>query len=110
MPEFLMRYKPGLKAQALEMALSVTALASKLFEMEVAWEAREFDDCFGQPDFVVTGWITDNDDIYRVTVFLVQQKILTLMRLHAYKDQTVGCWWQRVKGNWGDDTGLLERP
>ena len=89
------------------MAEAVRTKAQEVFEKKVAWEVREFADCGGQPDFAVTGWVTDNEDKLADVVLTAQAEILTVMQYSAYKDQTVECWWQRVKGKWSGAKGLI---
>ncbi len=122
MPEFLLRYKvpkeftldweiESVQKQALEMAAQIQAKASEtFFGWDVSCEVREFADTMGQSDFVTTGWVTDNDDAFVQVVLEAQEAILALMRELAFTDQTVECWWWRVKGKWDGAKGLKERP
>ena len=122
MPEFLLRYKTPedadtdleiekVRLQTIEMAEEVQTLVSGLFfGMEVAFEVREFSpDTSNQPDFNITGWVTDNDDRFVELVDLTQSAVLERMQQLAYKNQSVGCWWQRVEGKWGEASGLKTR-
>jgi len=118
MPEFLLRYKlpPNLSTdrdlemfldQVTEMAEEVQRAAESVFHMSVVWEMREFGRSRGMPNFYVTGWVTDNEDFKAPTVIEAQEKILERMKELTPKDTKVGCWFQRVKGKWGEANGLL---
>lgn len=92
------------------MVLSLQAKAEGIFDLNVIWEIREFNLSGGMPDFYVTGWITDNSDEKKDIVLEAQLEILAIMRRLTYKEETVGCWLQRVEGKWGEATGLMEKP
>lgn len=121
MPELLLRYKlPGnlnhhrelqaFRDRVNSMALSLQAKAEEIFDLNVCWEIREFNRSEGMPDFYVTGWITDNTDEKKDIVLEAQLEILALMQRLTYRGETVGCWFQRVRGKWGEATGLMEKP
>lgn len=107
MPEFLLRYQPGLRDEALKMAQDIELAVSQVFfSWEVSWELRQFDTNSNQPDFAVTGWVTDNDDTLIGHTETAQRTALTIMRTCASPSQTVSCWWQRVKGKWDQVQGI----
>lgn len=109
MPEFSLRYKnPDDREQALAMAAAVHAKAEEVFGLDVAWEVLVFADSGNQPDFQVTGWVTDNDDVKIEVVLNAQAAVLETMQQAASTEQSVECWWQRVKGKWSGAKGLLE--
>lgn len=119
MLELLLRYKlPGnlnhhrelqvFRDRVSSMALSLQAKAEEIFDLNVCWESREFNRSEGMPDFYVTGWITTDEK--QDVVLEAQLEILALMRRLTYRGETVGCWLQRVKGKWGEATGLMEKP
>lgn len=113
MPEFLLRYKipdeactdvevEDVREQAMEMARLIRAKASEIFfGWGVTFEVRPFGDCEGQPDFSVTGWVTDKDDKFIELVEKAQFEILALMIRQTKRGRSVSCWWQRVRGVWG---------
>src|SRR5258706_2340609 len=117
MPAFLLRYKvpEDLESSSefekytnnvLKLASKIQAKASEIFfGWDVAFEVRPFSYPHNQPDFSVTGWITDNDNLYTEIVLKAQAEILALLEKEAFEDQTVECWWQRVKGKWGSGQG-----
>lgn len=119
MPEFLLRYKvpseltsdeekKDVRRQALKMATEIQTKVSELFfGWNVSWEVRELGDSDGQSDFTVTGWVTDNKEKYVDMALKAQTAVLSIMEQHAFINQTVECWWQRVKGKWGGSRGRL---
>jgi len=122
MPEFSLRYKipaqadtdvevEKIRLQALEIANQVQVLASTIFfDWEVGYEVEPFSsDTSNQSDFALTGWVTDNEDKLIKTVMRAQAEISVLMQGLAYEDQTVSCWWQRVKGKWSSASGHKTR-
>ena len=120
MPEFLVRYKvpeemdlewqiEEIKKQAVAIAEAVKAAASKVFfDWEVVYEVREFGPCAGQPDFAVTGWITERAEVTLEVVLQGQAAALAAMQEHAFNYQRVDCWWQMVRGKWGCAQGLKQ--
>lgn len=121
MPEFLLRYKvpseltldwqiEACRERALYIASQIQSKVSSIFfDWNVVYEAREFGDTDGQPDFAVTGWVTDNNDEYVDKALLAQAAVLTVMQQLTLEDESVECWWQRVKGKWGGAKGLMHR-
>ena len=120
MPEFLLRYKKpqGYLSEEQEASLksAITAMAKEIaekiselfFDLDVDWEIREFGICKTDSVFVVTGWFTDNDDIYAGLIPTFEDEVLAIMQKYAKTDQEVSCWWQRVKGQWNSAKGILE--
>lgn len=121
MPEFLLRYKvpqdldwddqvEDVRLHAQKIADRVRAKASEIFfGWNVEYEVREFEDNEGMSDFVVTGWITDNDDKFVEITLQAQRDLLALMQSLAFEDQGVECSWQRIKGKWGRAQGMKKR-
>lgn len=108
MPEMLIEYKGAdLHDRAVGMVMAASELASKMFGKEVVWKERAFGDCFGEPDFLITTQITDNDDEYVDLCLKVQAAVLDEMAMHAYLDESVEHWMQRVKGKWGKQKGRI---
>ena len=117
MPEFLLRYKMPktvesprdivhFRAQVDEMAIKVQRKIGEIFKLNVIWEAREFEHSNGMPDFYVTAWLTDNEDESYRPVNAAESEILRLKQELTYENQTVACWFMRVKGKWGHAHGL----
>jgi hypothetical protein len=118
MPEFLLRYKvdPHLDLEtdisaavrhADNMAIQVATVASEIFGMPVCWEVREFGHSQGMPNFYVTGWITDNDDVRMATVHIAQSKILEVMQSLTPQNEVAACWLIRVKAKFGQANGRI---
>ena len=99
----------GVKRQAIEIAKAVQSAVSKVFfGWEVVYEVREFGACAGQPDFAVTGWITQRNEVTLEVVIQGQAAALVAMQEHASIDQRVEVWWQMVQGKWGCARGLKQ--
>lgn len=121
MPEFLLRYKipveldtdlqiDAFKQQIRSIADEIQSEVSKIFfGWDVTYETREFGDSKGQNNLCVTGWVTDNKDEFVDKAIEAQEKVLLILQKHAFSDQKVDCWWQRVKGKWGEANGLKIR-
>lgn len=116
MPEFQIRYLipasldeayqvDNFRRRVESMAMQIQAKIEEIFQLSVVWEAREFERSRGMSDFSVTAWVTDNDNAKTVTVLKAQDAVLTLMSELTFEDETVDCWFQRVKGKWGSSTG-----
>lgn len=120
MPEFLLRYKVpspiqkleeivAVQQQAEEMAKAIQSYLQQAFKMDVVWEIREFGLSSGMPNFYTVIQMTDNEAKHGEKVAQAQIDVQNLMKVMAFKDQTVGCWFQRVIGKWGEDRGFRYR-
>jgi hypothetical protein len=119
MPEFVLRYKlPSrltLDYEIEDYIETVTAMAEQVriavsnvfFGWEVAFEIREFGRSCNQPDFAVTGWVTQRESVTLELVQKAQSAALEAMQKYAHRHQFVECWWQMVQGKWSQAQGLL---
>jgi len=122
MPEFVLRYKvpddfdldwqvAEIRRQAVEIAEAVKAAASKTFYgWDVSFEVRPFDYANGQPDFAVTGWVTEREDVTLALVLQAQAAVQAAMQDCVFEDQRAEAWWQLVRGKWGGGAGKKVRP
>ncbi len=118
MPEFRLRYKlpadlstdwevKEFVGRVTKMAEEIQKVTENVFTLSVVWEIREFGISRGMADFDVVGWVTDNDDSKVQTALEAQTKILERMSQLTTQKETVSCWFQRVKGKWGETSGIM---